>query len=202
MLRLYRPSGKCDSSAFPGKPLKQDKYLALFSEGNPVLSSLIAERFQFGNPPSLVNPVICKVLSLDQDAYFHTLLKLGLCFCYSLADEVLANQDIAGQLDRVDKSLRGFFQATAPQFGEFYEPLASETLSKVFFDDDEFLPDVASVGLSLFYGYLLKNRCLIHKPLAAREVGKLHSIKQVRDVPIGLDQDPTGDILNRIISVQ
>jgi hypothetical protein len=174
--------------------------LKVLSKENRVLPSLMAEQLQFGALPEHFDQTALQLIVLEEKKYFLLAVKLGMCFCYSKANEILDNPGIIEQMHQLHSGLVDFFQSLAVQFGEFYEPRSTDTLKNIFFDEDEFVLDIASIGASLIYGYLENSNNMDVLPIIEKKCSNsIHSIKQVRKVPRQIADDPTARIINRLL---
>lgn len=200
MLKVFRPAlvpGMIEDFEIQAS---EQRCLKLLREDNRFLPSLLAQGLALGEPPEKFDPALHRLISLSDHDYHIALIKLGMCFCYNLAESTLENPSIVENLNQTEESLVDFFRNETSIFGEFYEPFAGKILGSVMFDEDEFVADMASMGLSLVVGSLGEQQCPAQAAIKERPGLELHIINQVRDVPEQLCQDPTSGILNRILN--
>lgn len=202
MLKVFRPQFSPDLLTEGQFRETEAECIRLLSPANRYLPELLAKGLDLGEPPEQFDQVLYSLISLSDHDYYISLIKLGMCFCYGQAKDILDNPHITDQLMQTDPTLIDFFGSAALQYGEFYEPKASEILSSIIFDEDEFEPDMASVGLSLVLGYLDRHKFDNQQGVTDRKGPALHVIKQVREVPVQLKQDPTSSILNKIVTLE
>lgn len=200
-LSSLRPHPQLLQTVIPrSKAIESPQYIQILSSDNRFLPEVMAHQLNLEPLPRRIDVTSLKLLTLSRNDYQKVLIRLGMCFSYTAAETLLANEHIAARLQSIDSSLPEYLTSSAQQFGEFYEPKASEIISNVIFDEDNFEQDLDSIGFSLLLGYLDCKKCQLHRVFETKTDTEVHVIKSVRAVPGALDDDPTPDIINRIIN--